>query len=51
MAFKEVFKVPDEEMENVSRIFNLAKQDIVGYEIYAKQLASLLKDNHIGGRA
>ena len=32
-------------MENVSRIFNLAKQDIVGYETYADQLASLLKDN------
>ena len=31
--------------ENVSRIFNLAKQDIVGYETYADQLASLLKDN------
>jgi DnaJ like chaperone protein len=45
LAFKEVFKVPDGEMENVSCIFNLAKQDIVGYETYAKQLASLLKDN------
>jgi DnaJ like chaperone protein len=46
LAFKEVFKVPDGEMEHVSRIFNLAKQDIVGYESYASQLASLLKDNH-----
>lgn len=45
IAFKEVFKVPDDEMENVSRIFNLAKQDIVGYEAYANQLASLLKGN------
>jgi len=44
-AFKEVFKVPEGEMKNVSRIFNLAKQDIVGYEAYAKQLASLLRDN------
>ena len=30
----------------MSRIFNLAKQDIVGYESFASQLASLLKDNH-----
>jgi DnaJ like chaperone protein len=44
-AFKEVFKVPPGEMKNVSRIFNLAKQDVVGYESYAKQLVSLLKDN------
>ena len=35
LAFKEVFKVPDGEMENVSRIFNLAKKDIIGYETYA----------------
>jgi DnaJ like chaperone protein len=40
MAFKEVFKIPDGEMENVSRVFNLAKQDIVGYMAYANQLAS-----------
>src|SRR6478752_4195056 len=45
IAFKEVFKVPEGEMENVSRIFNLAKQDVVGYEAYANQLASLLKGN------
>jgi len=43
VAFKEVFKVPEGEMENVSRVFNFAKQDIVGYETYANQLGSLLK--------
>jgi DnaJ like chaperone protein len=37
--------VPEGEMKNVSRIFNLAKQDVVGYEAYANQLASLLKGN------
>jgi DnaJ like chaperone protein len=45
MAFKEVFKVPEGEMENVSRVFDLAKQDVHGYEAYADQLASLLKGN------
>jgi DnaJ like chaperone protein len=45
IAFKEVFKVPEGEMENVSRVFNLAKQDVMGYEAYANQLASLLKGN------
>ena len=45
VAFTEVFKVPEGEMENVSRVFNLAKQDVVGYEAYADQLASLLKGN------
>jgi DnaJ like chaperone protein len=45
IAFKEVFKVPAGEMENVSRIFDLAKQDVHGYEAYADQLASLLEGN------
>jgi DnaJ like chaperone protein len=44
-AFKEVFKVPESEMRNMSRIFDLAKRDVGGYEAYAKQLASLLKGN------
>ena len=44
-AFKEVFKVPESQMKNASRIFDLAKQDVGGYEAYAKQLASLLKGN------
>src|SRR5215471_18717950 len=36
IAFKEVFKVPEGEMQNVSRVFDLAKQDVVGYEAYAE---------------
>jgi len=46
IAFKEVFKVPEGEMRHVSRIFDLAKQDVAGYDAYAKQLASLMKGNH-----
>ena len=45
MAFKEVFKVPDEEIKNVARLFDLAKQDIAGYEAYADQLARMFRDN------
>jgi DnaJ like chaperone protein len=44
-AFKEVFRVPPSEIPNVARIFNLAKQDVAGYEAYAEQLATLFKDN------
>ena len=42
-AFREVFKVPDSEMKNVARIFNLAKKDMAGYEAYAEQLATMFK--------
>lgn len=44
-AFKEIFKVPESERNNVARVFNLAKQDTAGFESYAKQLARLFKDD------
>ena len=44
-AFKEVFRVPPGEMHNVARIFNLAKQDVAGFEAYAEQLAAMFHDN------
>jgi DnaJ like chaperone protein len=44
-AFKEVFKIPPGEMKNVAQIFNMAKRDVTGYEVYAEQLASMLKGN------
>jgi DnaJ like chaperone protein len=44
-AFKEVFKVPEGEMKNVARIFNLASQDVAGYEAYAEQLDNMFKGN------
>jgi DnaJ like chaperone protein len=44
-AFKEVFKVPKGEAENVARIFNLAKKDVAGYELYARQLDRLFHDD------
>jgi len=44
-AFKTVFKVPEGEVKNVARVFNLAKQDGTGYEAYAEQLAVMFKGN------
>jgi DnaJ like chaperone protein len=44
-AFKEVFKIPKGEAENVARIFNLAKQDVAGFELYARQLDRLFHSN------
>jgi DnaJ like chaperone protein len=44
-AFKEVFRVPESERDNVARVFNLAKQDTAGFESYARQLARLFGDD------
>jgi len=40
-AFKEVFRVPPEEMKNVARVFDQARKDARGYEVYAHQIAGL----------
>ena len=44
-AFREVFEVPPDEIKNVARVFNQAKQEATGYEPYAKQIAGMFKDN------
>lgn len=43
-AFKQVFKVPEHEAANVGRLYNIAKQDVAGYEAYAKQLTDLFRN-------
>ncbi|MEY3080816.1 MAG: hypothetical protein RJA94_801 [Pseudomonadota bacterium] len=45
-AFKQVFHIPDGELAAVARVFNLAKQDVAGYETYAKQIAKLFDSRH-----
>jgi len=44
-AFKKVFKIPASEMKRVAEIFNVAKQDVTGYQAYAEHLATLLRGN------
>jgi DnaJ like chaperone protein len=41
MAFGQVFTVPEKDKAGVERVFNLAKQDIAGFETYAEQIANL----------
>ncbi|MEP3427233.1 MAG: DnaJ family molecular chaperone [Roseibium sp.] len=40
-AFRELFDVPPKEERNVARLFNLAQEDVAGFEVYAKKLADL----------
>lgn len=40
-AFREVFYIPSEEEENTARLFNLARQDVAGFEEYARQVARM----------
>ncbi len=43
-AFKALFEIPPGEEANVKRLYDLAKQDVAGYEAYAGKIARLLKD-------
>jgi len=44
-VFREAFGVPAQEEANVRRVFNLARQDIAGFEHYAGQIAKLFVGN------
>ena len=43
-AFERVFDIPAAERANFRRLYDLAAQDIAGYETYAGKIASLLAD-------
>jgi DnaJ like chaperone protein len=43
--FRRVFTMPPEEEKNVRRIFDLARQDVAGFEHYAGQIAGLFRGN------
>lgn len=43
-AFRQVFHVPAEELENVGRVFNIARRDSAGFEPYARQIAGMFQD-------
>lgn len=45
VAFREVFLIPPEEEANAARVFNLARQDVAGYEIYAGRIKAMYSDN------
>ena len=44
-VFREVFVIPPDQDANVRRVFNLARQDVAGFEHYARQIAQLFVGN------
>ena len=41
MAFRSVFAIPPEEEANAARVFNLARQDVAGFDAYARKIAAM----------
>jgi len=46
-AFRQIFQIPDEQAKNVSRLYNLAKQDVGGYESYARKVRDLFPEDEV----
>lgn len=42
-AFREVFHIPAEDEQQAARVFNLARQDIAGFEEYAKRIGAMFR--------
>jgi DnaJ like chaperone protein len=47
-AFRSLFAVPQKEERAVSRLFDLAKRDVAGFQTYATRVADLYKDDPRG---
>jgi len=47
-TFRKLFIVPPGEERHVSRLFDLAKQDIAGFETYARRIAAFYGDDRDG---
>ena len=45
IAVKDKLKIPDNELDQVGKIFNKAKEESTGYEPYAQQIAQIYKGN------
>lgn len=44
-AFREVFTIPEGEEAHAARVFNLARQDVAGFEDYAKRIGAMFDDD------
>jgi len=45
VAVKDKLKIPENELDQVGKIFNKAKEESAGYEPYAQQIAQIYKGN------
>ncbi len=44
-AFRQVFDISAEDEESAARVFNLARQDVAGFEYYASRIGALFADD------
>ncbi len=42
-VFRQVFAIPDGEEANAARVFNLARQDVAGFDAYARKIRAMFR--------
>ena len=40
VAFRQIFEIPPEDEAHAARVFNLARQDVAGFDVYARKVAA-----------
>ena len=45
-AFRQVFHIPTSETQNAARVFDLARKDVAGYDIYAVRIRDMFGAGH-----
>ncbi len=45
-AFREVFTIPEDEEVNAARVFNLAREDVAGFDDYARRIRRMFEGGH-----
>lgn len=43
-AFRRIFTLPENELENAARVFDLARQDVAGFDTYARKIAAMFPE-------
>ncbi len=44
-AFRQIFSIPTGDEANAARVFNLARQDVAGFDAYARKIAAMFRDD------
>ncbi len=43
-AFRRIFVIPPEEEANAARVYNMARTEVAGFDLYARKIASMFRD-------
>ncbi len=43
LAFREIFRIEDADLPDVGRLYDLAREDVAGFDLYARQVARMFE--------